>query len=287
MSEMSNKANETIADIVAEKRREAQDILSVNDTPGGRSEAHDLTDEADRIEAAYRRQEPELYDLMRENVRLRAALKPVLECGSPDDPCDMCKGIEHCWPDEGDPKSFCDIKDACLAVRDAQRIYTDGKESAVKGGPKKLRTLTDWEWTMLVAAWRYYEHRHSITAVMFPHKVVERFFTGRYDDESCIRIANQFVCLDHYSGQNDEFRGWAGDEMCGECRAWRLFYFYLRTWLCGFPTAKVMLDGKSARVDVFRADGKWFARGGYEKFGENVSPYKDCEIEFDKGGAGQ
>lgn len=33
MSEMSNESGETIADIVAEKRREAQDIFRVNDTP--------------------------------------------------------------------------------------------------------------------------------------------------------------------------------------------------------------------------------------------------------------
>ena len=28
------------------------------------------------------------------------------------------------------------------------------------------------------------------------------------------------------------------------------------------------------------ADGKWYAREGYERFGENISPYKDSEIEF-------
>ena len=31
---------------------------------------------------------------------------------------------------------------------------------------------------------------------------------------------------------------------------------------------------------MFRADGKWFGRVGYEKFGENVAPYKDREIEL-------
>lgn len=52
---MSNEASETIADIVAEKRLEAQRIRRVNDTPDGRGEAHDLDREADRIEAAAKR----------------------------------------------------------------------------------------------------------------------------------------------------------------------------------------------------------------------------------------
>lgn len=52
MSEMSNEKQETVADIVAEKRREAQHIRNINDTPRGRREALDLDEEADRIEAA-------------------------------------------------------------------------------------------------------------------------------------------------------------------------------------------------------------------------------------------
>lgn len=148
----------------------------------------------------------------------------------------------------------------------------------------KKKVLSQWDWTTLVAAWRYYENRHSITSYMFPHEIVERFFTGEYDDESRKRIARQFVNVDHHSGPDDEINGWVGDDVFGECdrRAWRLFYFYLRAWLYGFPPAKVTLDGKSGRVEVFRADSKWYARKGYERFGANVSPYKDCEIEFDK-----
>ena len=40
------------------------------------------------------------------------------------------------------------------------------------------KALTDWDWTTLVAAWRYYEHGHTITSAMFPHEIVTRFFTG-------------------------------------------------------------------------------------------------------------
>ena len=146
----------------------------------------------------------------------------------------------------------------------------------------KKNKMTDWDWTTLVAAWRYYEHGHTITSSMFPHEIVTRFFTGKYDDESCRRIAHQFVEIDHYNGPDDKRSGWVGDDTFGECyrNAWRLFYSYLYAYLHGFKTAKVTLDGKSGCVEVFCAYGKWCAREGYEKFGENVAPYKDNEIEL-------
>ena len=150
--------------------------------------------------------------------------------------------------------------------------------------PRKLKKLSDWDWTTLVAAWRYYEHRSSITSAMFPHEIVKRFFTGSYEDESCRRIARQFVEIDHHDGPDDKISGWVGDDIyCGcDRRAWRLFYFYLKACLCGFSKATVTIDGKSGRIAVFYADGNWYAREGYERFGEYVSPYNDCEIEFDK-----
>ena len=146
----------------------------------------------------------------------------------------------------------------------------------------KKKTLTDWDWTTLVAAWRYYEHGHSITSHLFPHKIVKRFFTGAYDEESCKRIARQFVEIDHRLGPDNKLDGWVGDDAFGasDRKAWRLFYFYLYAYLYGFKTAKVTLDGKSAQVEVFKADGKWYAKEGYETFGEDVGAYKDNEIEF-------
>ena len=147
---------------------------------------------------------------------------------------------------------------------------------------KKLNHLTDWDWTTLVAAWRYYEHRNTITSAMFPHEIVTRFFMGTYDEESCRRIARQFVEIDHYNGPDDKISGWLGDDAFGasDRKAWRLFYFYLYAYLYGFKTAKVTVGSKIGLVEVFRADGKWYARKGYEKFGENVSPYKESEIEL-------
>ena len=146
----------------------------------------------------------------------------------------------------------------------------------------KKNKLTDWDWTTRVAAGRYDEHSHTITSAMFPHEIVKRFFTGKYDTESCRRIARQFVGIDHYNGPDDKISGWVGDDTFGECyrKAWRLLYSYLYAYLHGFTTAKVTLDGRIGIVEVFRADGKWYAREGYERFGENVAPYKDSEVEF-------
>ena len=146
----------------------------------------------------------------------------------------------------------------------------------------KKNKLTDWDWTTLVAAWRYYEHGHTITSAPFPHEIVTRFFTGKYDEDSCKRIAHQFVHIDHHDGPDDKISGWVADGTFCDCdrRAWRIFYFYLFAWLGGFKTAKVTIDGKSERVEVFCADGKWYAREGYEMYGENVAPYKDSEIEL-------
>ena len=40
---------------------------------------------------------------------------------------------------------------------------------------RKLKFLDDWEWTTLVAAWRYFEHRMTIASASFPEDVVRRY----------------------------------------------------------------------------------------------------------------
>ena len=93
----------------------------------------------------------------------------------------------------------------------------------------KKKTLTDWDWKTLVASWRYYEHGHTISSCMFPHEIVKRFFTGAYDEESCKRIARQFVENDHRTVPDDKISGWVGEDLycSSERRTRRLFYFYL------------------------------------------------------------
>ena len=148
----------------------------------------------------------------------------------------------------------------------------------------KKKRLTDWDWTTLVAAWRYYEHGHTIASAMFPHEIVKRFFTGNYDEESCRRIARQFVEIDHRNGPDDKIDGWVGDDAFGasDRKAWRLFYFYLNAWINGFSKARVTLCGKSERVEVFRDYSKWYSRIGYERFGADAAAYNYKDIEFVK-----
>ena len=146
------------------------------------------------------------------------------------------------------------------------------------------KTLTDWDWTTLVASWRYYEHGHTIASAMFPHEIVKRFFTGDYDEKSCRRIAQQFVEIDHRNGPDDKIDGWVGDDAFGasDRKAWRMFYFYLDAWINGFSKAMVTIGGKSAQVEVFRDYSKLYARIGYEMFGADVAAYNYSEIEFVK-----
>ena len=53
---MSDVKQETIEDIIEGKRREAQHIRENNDTMIGRKDALKLEEEADRVEAAYKRE---------------------------------------------------------------------------------------------------------------------------------------------------------------------------------------------------------------------------------------
>ena len=66
---MSNETNETIADIVASKRSEAQYIRENNDTLIGRKDALKLEEEADRIEVVYKREVAELRKCLNEAIR--------------------------------------------------------------------------------------------------------------------------------------------------------------------------------------------------------------------------
>ena len=137
---MSDEKKETISDIVADMRNEGHTgDASCLEWVGTKMRHY-----ADRIEAAYNRlplftpeqltaiaqQGCENFDLKRENARLRAALKPVLECdlSSNEDLCGMCAGREHCWPNVGEPQSWCDNKLMSEAVREARRIYNESEE---------------------------------------------------------------------------------------------------------------------------------------------------------------
>lgn len=121
MSEMSNEKKEMVMDIVAEKLRETQDILRI-------------------IEAAYGRHEVELRDLKRENTRLLAALKPVLEValsyedGEPIglDDGEVCTDSEYAVSVNGRPIDDHTLAGCLAAVREARRVYDESRKSEIK-----------------------------------------------------------------------------------------------------------------------------------------------------------
>ena len=114
---MSNERQETIADIVDDIRAQNQGL------PEGSYALSplvcDLLSLADRIEAARQR---EVAELRSENARLRAALKPVLECK-----------VMSAMTAEIEPGK----SEYCAAlIEKSQRIYNDGEEKEQEGDSK-------------------------------------------------------------------------------------------------------------------------------------------------------
>ena len=66
---------------------------------------------------------------------------------------------------------------------------------------KKLKQLTDWDWTTLVAAWRYYQYRSTIVSATFPRDIYERYFMGEYSPdtlrESGLRCIRSHITSDY------------------------------------------------------------------------------------------
>ena len=82
---MATETQETIVDIIAEKRRLAKEL---RDTAKGvfwdreelESRADDLEDDADRLDRARMKMEIEIANLRKENAKLREALVTIQNC---------------------------------------------------------------------------------------------------------------------------------------------------------------------------------------------------------------
>ena len=102
---------------------------------------------------------------------------------------------------------------------------------------REQKLFTDWDWTTLVAAWRYYEYGSTISSATFPAMIVERFFRGDYGMEVQRRIAHQFANVDHEHGWGNEPRSgekeWERKDDCDR-RPWTKFYafcwHFTRNW---------------------------------------------------------
>jgi len=81
----------------------------------------------------------------------------------------------------------------------------------------------------------------TIASASFPEDIVRRFFSGKYDDESCKRIARQFAEIDHPNGEED----WTGSEYLMNCdkTPWCKFYAFCKAYCDGFKT--VVMDGEN------------------------------------------
>ena len=124
---------------------------------------------------------------------------------------------------------------------------------------KPIDKLTDWEWTTLVAAWRYYENRMTITSASFPSDIIERFFRGAYSKRICKQIANQFAAIDHdIRGEED----WARDKYLHDCDklAWIKFFRFCQGYVTGFHKVALKNGAVSEEVDAFHVDwnNRWY-----------------------------
>ena len=115
---------------------------------------------------------------------------------------------------------------------------------------KPIDRLTNWEWTTLVAAWRYYENRMTIASATFPEGIVKRFFQGAYSTRVCKQIANQFAVIDHgIRGEKD----WADDKYLHVCdkKPWTKFFRFCQGYVAGFHKVALKSDNLQQEVDAF------------------------------------
>lgn len=127
----------------------------------------------------------------------------------------------------------------------------------------KIEILGGWEWDTLVAAWRYYEYRHTITSFMFPDEIVERYFgpcgVRNYTDSVRKQIARQFAIVDHGSrGLGD----WADDGFSmasNDFVPWRRMYCFMKAYADeSFCTVVACRDGRSEEIKCFKYDGEYY-----------------------------
>lgn len=103
---------------------------------------------------------------------------------------------------------------------------------------KPIDKLSDWEWTTLVAAWRYYENRHTIISATFPADIVSHFFTGRYSNDACMRIAHQFAITDHGARGEEDWTRFSGSMQC-DTLPWTRFYRFCEGYVNGFHSVEL------------------------------------------------
>lgn len=128
---------------------------------------------------------------------------------------------------------------------------------------KKKKTMSRWDWTVLVAAWRYFEHRSTIAATSFPYDIIEKYFRGEYEDEVCERIARQFVEIDHRNCDASEWAKGSGSN------TWFKFYCFLKAY---HTNSWKKIHG----VDCFFCED---TKRYYPKDKYIANPYVECYVD--------
>lgn len=135
---------------------------------------------------------------------------------------------------------------------------------------KKKINLTDWDWITLVAAWRYYEHGHTIVSATFPGDIIERFWGARnpYTDEVRTRIATQFAVTDHgLRGEADwkSFMDGKPSWFDTDYKAWTTFYQFCRGWVRGYATVVASNGKRTETIKAFYTEfnKRWTPVDGY------------------------
>lgn len=145
------------------------------------------------------------------------------------------------------------------------------RKTKTPSNPPKKRDLTDFEWTCLVGAWRYYEHRNTIAASMFPRELVWRYFGegNPYSEKARMAIAEQFVS-DHHRGEED----WADERWECDKIPWSCFYNFCKGYSQGFQTVKVKNPNTRQKQSLpafyTAADKKWRNSDLYISRGETT-----------------
>lgn len=149
----------------------------------------------------------------------------------------------------------------------------DGKDTLADG---PFDMLSDWEWTTLVGAWRYYEFRNTIASASFPAQIVSRYWLGKmFTNCARTRIAHQFAEIDH--GKNGE-ADWKGQPECDRV-PWSKFYAFCAAWRDGFLKAVCTVGGKRRAVVCFECEttGRLYPVAEYIR-----NPDAECFLDREK-----
>lgn len=125
-----------------------------------------------------------------------------------------------------------------------------------------MKKLTEWDWNTLVAAWRYYEYRHTISSATFPEEVVRHFFAGTHDEESCKQIAHQFAYIDHGRRGAEDWEDQTGTGFDCDKKPWQKFYYFCKAYCDGFTDVELM-DGSTVKAFYNTKTDRWIPLDSY------------------------